>query len=244
MKLASPSMDREVSRIRMAYARRAETIPENRYSVFNQSHHLSQLELAEAIIRLLRRSGVCDLKQWRVLDMGCGTGTWLRQLIQWGARPENLFGVDLLPQRIREARSLCPNSLTLLCTDASRLAFHDESFDLILLFTVFTSVLEPAMRVNLANQAMRLIKPGGSILWYDFFVSNPRNPDVRGVKREEIAELFRGLRVVLERTTLAPPLGRAVGRFSPALYRLLSAPRVLRTHYLGLFQKAKDAPID
>ena len=68
-------------------------------------------------------------------------------------------------------------------------------------------------------------------------VMDPNNPDVRGVTRGEIVDLFPGFSIFLKRITLAPPLARAVGPISPVLYRLLSSCKPLRTHYLGFFQK-------
>ena len=36
----------------------------------------------------------------------CGTGYWLRELLKWGARPENVVGMDLLASRLGEAERL------------------------------------------------------------------------------------------------------------------------------------------
>jgi hypothetical protein len=93
------------------------------------------------------------------------------------------------------------------------------------------------MKFRVAAEMNRVLKPGGVILWYDYFVSNPKNPNVRGVSRKEILDLFPGLSISLQRITLAPPIARAVGPISPVLHHLLSSCKPLRTHYLGLFQK-------
>lgn len=149
----------------------------------------------------------------------------------WGA-PENLFGVDLLPHRIQEARRKSPKWMTLRCEDASQLSFGDESFDLLIVMTVFSSILDGNLRVLLAREMLRVLRRDGSILWYDFHVNNPRNPDVRRVTNQEIRDLFPDCNVELHRLTLAPPLGRAVARL-PILYWLLSNVHFFRTHYLG-----------
>jgi hypothetical protein len=93
------------------------------------------------------------------------------------------------------------------------------------------------MRQCIATEMLRVLKPGGFVLWYDFFVDNPRNPDVRGVRRREIRKLFPGCQIHLRRITLAPPIGRLVGRYSPFVYMLLSRSKTLCTHYLGLIKK-------
>ena len=43
-----------------------------------------------------------------MLEVGCGSGGNLRRMIDYGAPPENLFGFDLLPDRLRQARRQCP----------------------------------------------------------------------------------------------------------------------------------------
>jgi len=234
---STPSSQREASRIRESYLRRVYAVPKDRYSLLKEENLLAHLELLRQIVRRLRRTPHKHLEREIILDLGCGEGFWLRQLIQWGARPENLFGVDLLEERIKEGKTLCPLGMTLQSCDASGLAFEDGTFDLVLQFTVFTSVLDLEMKKRLATEMSRVLKRGGAILWYDFFVSNPSNPDVRGVKRKEISQLFPGFSIFLKRITLAPPLGRAIGPVSPALYRLMSAFKPLCTHYLGFFQK-------
>lgn len=231
------SKETEISRIRAAYERQQYTVPRDRYSPFTEGYLLAILELQREIVRLLRRSQRTCLEQQNVLDVGCGTGFWLRQFVQWGARPENLVGVDLLQRKILKCVELCPKGITLQCGCASELEFEDGKFDLILQFTVFTSILDPLMKANVAKEMIRVLKPGGAIVWYDYFVSHPNNPDVRGVRRAEIFRLFPGLSIHLKRITLAPPLARAIGPISPALYWLLSVVKPLCTHYLGLIQK-------
>jgi len=235
--VAASVRDRELQRIRAAYDRRDRRIPRGRYSHFTRAFFLEHVHLLGRVLSLLDRSGRSDLAPAKILDVGCGRGSWLRQFLEWGARPENLFGLDLLENRISECRKLCPSDVKLYCGDASEPRFSDGSMDLIMQFTVFTSILDPQMKKKLAQEMTRVLKPGGAILWYDYFVSNPRNPDVKGVRREEIAGLFPGLAISLERTTLAPPLGRVIGRISSTLYSVFSSIRPLCTHYLGLFEK-------
>lgn len=231
------NLDPEVERIRSVFARREYRVPKDRYSLFKEENLLRNLELQREIIRTLRRFQHTKLEQETVLDVGCGEGFWLRYLVQWGARPENLFGIDLREEKINQGRTLCPRGINLQCGDASKLAFQSATFDLILQFTVFTSILDPSMRKNLAGEMCRVLKPGGAILWYDYFVSNPNNPDARGVTRKEIPFLFPGLSIFLKRITLAPPLGRAIAPVSPSFYRFLSTIKPLCKHYLGFLQK-------
>jgi SAM-dependent methyltransferase len=227
----------ESARIMEVYRLRESNIPKDRYSLFKEENLLTHLDLQGEILRLFTRFERTSLEKEKILDVGCGRAYWLRQMIQWGAQPENLFGIDLMPERLQDGEKLCPPQVSLTSGDASRLDFPDACFTMVLQFTVFTSILDDVMKKHIAAEISRVLKPGGALLWYDYFVSNPSNPNVRGVSRREIVRLFPGFSIFLKRVTLAPPITRVVAPVSTGVYRLLSALRPLRTHYLGFLQK-------
>ena len=66
---------------------------------------------------------------------------------------------------------------------------------MVLQSTVFTSIQDDGLKAQVAAEMMRVVRPDGLILWYDFRVNNPRNPDVTGVGKTEILRLFPGLKV-------------------------------------------------
>jgi ubiquinone/menaquinone biosynthesis C-methylase UbiE len=199
---------------------------------------LSVQEREGRLLAVLAERGYASLANARILEVGCGTGYWLRQFVNWGAQPENISGVDLLPERIDEARSFCPAGISLMHENATQLSAADGAFDLVLQSTVFTSILDPQMKQQIAREMIRVLSPKGFILWYDFHVDNPWNPDVRGVGKAELSRLFPGCQIRLQKLTLAPPLGRPVARISPSIYRALSQIKVICTHYLGTISKA------
>ncbi len=102
-------------------------------------------------------------------------GQILRDFIKYGARPENLYGIDLLPDRIEEARRVSPN-IDFRYGNAEELPYEEEFFDIVIQFTVFTSILDMNMKKKVAGEMLRVLKPSGSILWYDYHMNNPKNP--------------------------------------------------------------------
>src|SRR5206468_5110563 len=129
------------------------------------------------------------LSQVRILEVGCGTGAWLIDFVRWGFSPENLWGIDLLPEFVVEACRRCPCGVHVQCQSVTDLAFRDATFDIVLQSTVFTSLLDQQVRHLAARELRRVLRENGLILWNDFYLSNPRNPDVRRVGRAEIAAL-------------------------------------------------------
>lgn len=228
--------DPEVERLRAAYAK-TQGEQSVRYSWFGEGHLFMMHDLERHVLAALRGAGCLSLSDRTILEVGCASGNWLRQLLKWGAQPENVYGTDLLAERIDIARWLSAPGVHFSTGNAASLPFADDSFDIVCQSTVFTSILDPELRQHVAEQLVRVVRPDGFIIWYDFHLNNPRNRDVRGVTKREILELFRGCRVQLKRVTLAPPLARAIAPYSWLACWAMARIPPLCTHYLGVIRK-------
>ncbi len=229
------SSEPETDAVSARYARRHVT---DRYSLLRPDVWQTLHERQRAMIALFNRLGWLDLSSRRVLEVGCGGGGNLLELLRLGFAPEHLSGVELLPERLARARATLPAGLVLHAGDALHLEWPPASQDAVLVSTVFSSLLDDAFQQRLADAMWRWVKPGGGVLWYDFVVDNPRNPDVRGVPLARVRALFPEARVQARRVTLAPPIARAVTRAHPALYTLFNALPPLRTHVLAWIAKS------
>jgi SAM-dependent methyltransferase len=231
-----PSITQEIDRIRRVYAKRSSTIPKSRYSFFDEAALFAFQSRERALLDLLKSSGFGQLEDTRILDIGCGNGELLRSFIRYGADPSHLFGIDLLPDRIEDARRLSPE-INFRCGSAHRLPFESRAFDIVSQFTAFTSILDRPLRRSIAEEMLRVLNKGGMIIWFDFMVNNPRNNNVRGMKRPEIESLFPGCAVYLNRVLLAPPLARSLASRSLIFCYLLQSIPWLCTHYLGTIRR-------
>jgi SAM-dependent methyltransferase len=216
------------------YARRA--APE-RYSFLQPDVWQSVQQRQRAMLALFARAGWTSFADKRVVEVGCGGGGNLLELLRLGFAPEHMTGIELLPGRFAQARHILPGALRLIEGDAIAAPIEPGSQHLVLQSTVFSSLLDAATRTALAAAMWHWLAPGGAVLWYDFTVDNPRNPDVRGVPLAEVRALFPQARIVARRVTLAPPLARTVCRIHPRLYPLLNAVPLLRTHVLAWLAK-------
>ena len=226
----------EARAVAARYARRRAT---DRYSMLNRDVWLTVQERQRAMLRLFERLGWNDLSSRRVLEVGCGSGGNLLELLRIGFTPRNLAGIELLPERFAHAMQTLPAGVVLMQGDASLVQLPDESEDIVMQSTVFSSLLDAPFQWRLAQAMWRWVRPGGGVLWYDFTVDNPHNRDVRGVPVARIRELFPDGRLRWQRITLAPPLARAVCKVHPALYAVLNALPLLRTHVLAWIEKPK-----
>jgi len=165
-------------------------------------------------------------------------GGQLREFVQWGAKPENLYGIDLLKDRIKKAKEINPN-INFICDNAENLDFPDKNFDIVLQSTCFTSIFDLEMKKSIAKEMLRVLRDEGIILWYDFRYNNPKNPDVKGIEKKEIKGLFSACRYDFNLIILAPLIVRKLAPISLFLCEILGKIPFLRTHYLAVIKKKK-----
>ena len=106
----------------------------------------------ERRLALIRRH--LALEGQRILDIGCGIGTFVQRLRQFSPA---VYGVDIDGERVRRGSTAVEN---LALAVGERLPFADETFDLVLLHEVIEHV--DSDRGTLL-EAMRVLRPGGHI---------------------------------------------------------------------------------
>jgi ubiquinone/menaquinone biosynthesis C-methylase UbiE len=203
------SEEEEVARIQAEFRRRDRDIPAQTYSWTRPVNQFFRYQLYRACANAFLEHRIGSLDELRLLDVGCGSGSWLLDFAQWGAQPVNLAGIELEEGRFNKAKDRLP-AADLRCGDARHLPWPDGTFDIVTQFTVFSSILDAGVRQRIAGQMLRVTRPHGLIFWYDFRFNNPRNQNVRCIKEWEIRSLFPGCRIELRKLTLAPPLARFI----------------------------------
>ena len=226
----------ESARIHSVYGRRdANPAVQARYGPFNPADLFIFQQRQREVLALLRKHGLHTLDGQDILDVGCGAGDVLVEFLGFGAEPACLHGIDLLSGRLAKARARLPRS-AFSCADAQSLPYPDSSFNVVLQYTAFSSILDDEVRKNIAAEMLRVLRPNGLILWYDFWL-NPVNPETRGIKRTEVRGLFPSCRFDFRRVTLAPPVARSLAKHSLLLCYLLERIPLLRTHHLVAITK-------
>lgn len=227
-------VDQELVRIKEEYQKRdAGAIPPDRYSLFNASALLHAQSLERQILTSLKRHRFYPLAEKKILDVGCGSGGALQNFLRYGATAANLYGIDLAEHRIERARSINP-AMHWYVGSAHQLPYEDSSFDLVISFVLFSSILSEPLRQKIADEMRRVLKPGGLILLHDFVYANPRNPAVRAITRQQIKQLFGRPGAVFDfrSMTLAPPLARLIAPRTYWLAFTLEQLKGLNTHII------------
>ena len=200
-------------------------VNDDRYSLSNPAYRFMKVQLNKGVRELVDHYCEIDIAKSSVLELGCGNGNVLDDYYRLGFKAENLFGIDLLPMRLNQAYASHP-SFRFACADGQNLPYASCSFNLTMQFTVFSSILDDEVKANLAREMLRVTRPGGLILWYDFWL-NPTNPQTRGIRPAEIKRLFPNCAIELHKTTLAPPIARRIVPISWMLALFLEKLKIL-----------------
>ena len=113
----------------------------------------------------------------RSLDVGCGTGRWVRRYGQLGFRAT---GLDVTPGMLKTARK-CGTAAALVAGEAYRLPFADGAFDFVSDVTVVQHI-PPELQPAAIGEMMRVLKPEGCLLLLELIRGRgahifPRSPE-------------------------------------------------------------------
>jgi len=226
----------EVNRILSVYNKyMAHSRLKNKWSISNKGNKIIHNERKSNISKIIHDLDI-RLTSKNILDVGCAGGNIFNLLQDLGAKEENIYGIDVRGDRLKEAKELFPAS-NFMQMDARELNFDDATFDIVFTFTIFSSIIEKKIRMEVADEICRVLKPNGVIIYYDIRYNNPFNSNVIKMTLDDIKYLFPNMIVKLKPITILPPFIRALGKTSIKLYPFLAKLNFLKTHYIGHFTK-------
>jgi ubiquinone/menaquinone biosynthesis C-methylase UbiE len=229
------AFDPELDRIQRAYAARdKDPAISGRYDALSVPNLLRLQELDWIVATLLRQTGVRSLAGLEILEVGCGSGGSLQRLVGLGADPERMSGIDLVESRIVEARRRFPTA-DLRIGSAHALPFPDRSFDLVAQMMLFSSVVQPALRAAIATEMLRVLRPGGRVLWYDAHRAR-HTKDFQPVLRSELRRLFSGCGMTARSATLQWSLMEHVAPRSRFAVQVLQRIPALCSHTVAVIR--------
>lgn len=222
----------ELNRIRQIYTSQYSAIHRNLHDPWHPLNPVSlyyRQSQERAINEVITRNAL-PMEELKILDVGCGAGNLLRYLNYAGASPTALYGIDLIDERLHVALQKGPATAGLQVADAAHLPYQRAYFDLVCQFTVFSSIFDHELRVEVAAEMVRVLKSGGWILWYD--LKRGKNQTVEGIDLAEIRLLFTNCRIVHIKP-LHPIFASRIAPISQFLCEILERiPAFPKSHYL------------
>lgn len=234
--MKQPLPQSEQDRIRAVYQAWHGGKPVPEYA-WHRPEVLEQVAAQNRVIGQLLASTIgADLSNARALDVGCGTGRFVRELIGWGANPLNLAGTEYQEDRLAVARQRTAAGVLWHLGDLDFAAPH--TFDLVAAHTVFSSILDDGASATLAREMWRVLKPGGWCLIFDFRYNNPANSNVRKVTRRQLDSYWPASVRHYRTLQLAPPIARRLAQAPRLVSELLTTlVPVLRSHFVYMVRK-------
>lgn len=178
----------EIDRLKAAYINRDDNIysPSWKESIYHPRHPLGRLFYEHNYNILVDALNAIDLplENSKVLDFGCGTGGWLRLLVEMGAKTKNLTGIDLSASRVATAKQNNP-AINWRQEKGDRISFASDQFDLVMQIVVFSSIININLARTLLAELQRVTKPGGYILWIDH--KNNHSETLSGYSIEQLS---------------------------------------------------------
>jgi len=165
----------------------------------------------------------------KFLDVGGGGGAGILSLMELGFPQENVSMVDIQHDRVAEAQKRFPLA-DIRLEDACALSFADSQFDCVFQSTMFVQ-LEESTAENIALEMIRVAKPGGRIVLFDWRYDGGK-AGYTAVTKARVKRLFKTdsatrLERVHRTGPLVPPLGRFLSKYAPSIYFCFSRLPVL-----------------
>ena len=127
--------------------------------LFRGTADVMRRQIIPPITRFLREE-----KATRILDVACGTGRTLHQLLR--SHPSlKVWGIDLSPAYVKVAKQRAPEA-TVAVENAEHLPFADGAFDVVTSVYLFHELPRNARR-NVVREMVRVLRPGGLLVIED-----------------------------------------------------------------------------
>jgi ubiquinone/menaquinone biosynthesis C-methylase UbiE len=238
---ADAARSQEQERIRRAYDRYAhDPRKQQDWAADNPGNDAIRSELVQRVFTL---AGPALQDARRVLDIGCGTGWWLATLTGDDRVSAELHGLELLPERASAAADRVPRA-EIATGDARALPYDDQSFDVVTLFTVLSSLAGADDAERALREARRVLANSGMLLIWEPRLPNPLNRSTRLITRGLIGSALSGMELDVRTLTVLPPVARRLGSRTARLYPILAALPPLRTHRLTCARKSSDGGME
>lgn len=173
----------------------------------------------EVLVATLNRLAI-ELTGLDILDVGCKNGERLRYLIELGADPHRLAGIDPSDRRIHAAQRANP-AVCWIHDAKDEFPFPPNCFDMVLQSMIFSTIPDEEERLSLARRMSRVVRPGGRILWIDR--KHEGEDGSRGFSRAKVRDYFPDGKIVYTRSVRPryfATLHRHGAWLAQALYRV------------------------
>lgn len=227
---------KKINRLQKIYHRRKILKKDQLYEWYNLDVHKNIFYHNTILAKYFKKIFGNDLSKIKVLDIGCGDGSFIRKLIEWGFKPQNIVGIDILDYRIKQCKEKTNKNVNFYL---SSLNSKFKNYDLVVANTVFTSILEDGSRKKFASNIYNAVKKNGWILIFDFRYNNPFNSNVRKITPKNLKSFWPQLKICYHSyLILIPFISRKISCLPHIIYDfLIFLFPFLKSHFIFFGKK-------
>ena len=190
--MSNTAKKEERPRIQAEYVNRDSSNINREYVLSNPAFLYHMQERERIILKNLAKENIDFTGTKKFLEVGCGSGHVLQRFLEFGV--QQAIGIDLIEDRLRKAVAKYPN-IQVMLGDGAEIPCNDAEFDLVMQFMCLSSVLDDAIRFQIAKEMWRVLKPGGAVLSYDLR-SIPRVTVISLKVLNRFSLLLRGMSIL------------------------------------------------
>ncbi len=140
--------------------------PDYIYSIRNKIGFYQNLILKKSFIKIINRNKLSLRKFINIIDLGCGTGYWLREIANFKGSSKRLVGLDISKERIKYAKTI-NNNIKYIRNDICKIPFKNNSIDFVIAFDVFMFLINENDLIKSFSEIARILKNNGYFLFFD-----------------------------------------------------------------------------
>ncbi len=153
------------------------------------SRHFNRHRVTKYFIDMLVKLGKTDLKNYKVLEPGCGGGDKLRFFAEMNVPPENCYGIEMSQSGVDRCKRLSPAAMNFQVGDAMNMPFEENFFDIVVCSGLFGCFQDDNDVKKLSAQIDKVLKQDGVLLLPDL---NHNYVDFYGQNEAVMAKNLRG----------------------------------------------------
>ncbi|NPV91585.1 MAG: class I SAM-dependent methyltransferase [Firmicutes bacterium] len=130
------------------------------------NYFLHRKMMERIILTILNNQGISLLHDKRILDVGCGDGSRFRPFLEWGARPGNIYALDVNETVLARAREYSPAGVNFICGYGDQIPLESDGVDILLNFGVIIHVMDNDLIIKMVEEFRRVLKPSGLLFLF------------------------------------------------------------------------------
>lgn len=171
----------------------------------------------------------------KIMVIGFGDGSAVYSLIKYGAKPRNIYGIEIVKDYYEDLKFNIPDA-NLRMVDNFIMPYPNGLFDIVIQTEFLSMIKNDNARLKMASEMFRLIKKSGKIFSYD--IKKSSDPNIVSIDSQQLKKLFpEASSLTSTPITLTSSIIKNFEKY-PLLCQTFAKLSFLTSHYQTIIQKS------